>query len=262
MPRRRKSPSFTFFTLAVLVFMALVLALALWQPPRRSSSGPDYESNFTLYPGFGLYLPNGYRIHGIDVSRYQSRINWALVKKMRDNNVEVGFAFIKATEGGYFTDPQFSRNWQNSRRVGLTRGAYLFFRAGGDGKRQAHHFIDLVTLRQGDLPPVVDVETLNNASAGTLIAQLADCLETLERHYGVKPILYSNATFYNTYLHSYFGQYPLWVAHYFELQRPRVNRHWHFWQHAESGRVNGINGFVDFNVFNGDSTDFEALLVK
>jgi lysozyme len=59
-----------------------------------------------------------------------------------------------------------------------------------------------------------------------------------------------------------FDDYPLWAAHYLEKDRPRIRRRWIFWQHSEKGRVNGIGMPVDFNVFNGDSADFENLLIK
>jgi lysozyme len=52
------------------------------------------------------------------------------------------------------------------------------------------------------------------------------------------------------------------VAHYLAKNKPRVKRDWNFWQHNEAGHVNGITGFVDFNVFNGDSADFQQLLIK
>jgi lysozyme len=51
------------------------------------------------------------------------------------------------------------------------------------------------------------------------------------------------------------------VAHYFAKGRPRVQRKWLFWQHSERGKVDGIKPSVDFNVFNGDSTDFVDLLI-
>ncbi|MCK7558626.1 hypothetical protein MKQ70_27970 [Chitinophaga sedimenti] len=55
-----------------------------------------------------------------------------------------------------------------------------------------------------------------------------------------------------------FDDYPLWVAHYYQKERPRINRRWVFWQHSDIGRVNGIRSHVDFNVFRGDS----AALIK
>ena len=59
-----------------------------------------------------------------------------------------------------------------------------------------------------------------------------------------------------------FDSYPLWVAHYLKKDRPRIARNWAFWQYSETGRVSGIRGKVDFNVFNGDSTDFRDLLIE
>ncbi len=57
-------------------------------------------------------LVASYTIHGIDVSRWQERIDWQRVAKMRDNGIRLQFAFIKATEGEKLEDPYFSRNWQ------------------------------------------------------------------------------------------------------------------------------------------------------
>ena len=86
-------------------------------------------------------------------------------------------------------------------------------------------------------------------------------LNTLEAHYKVKPIIYTYAHFYTNYLSEGFDEYPLWIAHYFEPQGPRINKQWQFWQHSERGRVNGIKANVDFNVFNGDSMEFKQLLL-
>ena len=83
----------------------------------------------------------------------------------------------------------------------------------------------------------------------------------MEYNYHVKPIIYTYLDFYERYLKGYFDNYPLWVAHYLQPHKPRIKRDWAFWQHSESGRVNGILSKVDFNVFNGDSTEFRALLV-
>lgn len=87
-------------------------------------------------------------------------------------------------------------------------------------------------------------------------------LDKIEKHYQVKPIIYTNVEFYENYLKDSFADYPLWVAHYFVKNKPRIKRKWQFWQHNEKGRVDGINAFVDFNVFNGDSSDFKKLLIK
>ena len=92
--------------------------------------------------------------------------------------------------------------------------------------------------------------------------RVREWLLTVENYYGVRPIIYANVDFYDQVLKDEFDDYPLWVAHYLQKERPRIHRPWIFWQHSEQGRVNGILHKVDFNVFNGDSTDFKDLLMK
>ena len=125
---------------------------------------------------------------------------------------------------------------------------------------QAENFIDQVELEPGDMPPVLDAEQLNGASAGQLKKEIKKWLEIVENYYQVKPIIYTNVDFYNKNLGVEFDGYPLWVAHYYQTEKPRINRSWLFWQHSDEGRVNGIVSKVDFNVFNGDSLEFKNLL--
>jgi lysozyme len=219
------------------------------------------KAKFTRYPEFGITIPESYSIHGIDVSKYQSMIAWDEVQAMKVKKIQLGFAFIKATEGIGNTDPQFKRNWKKSKDAGILRGAYHFFIASKDGRMQAENFIDKVELETGDLPPVLDVEQLNGVSSAQLKREIKKWLDIVENHYGVKPIIYTNVDFYNRHLGSEFDDYPLWVAHYYQMAQPRINRGWVFWQHSDIGRVNGIVSKVDFNVFNGDSLEFQNILI-
>ena len=181
---------------------------------------------------------------------------------MRVKDIQLGFCFIKATEGIGNTDPQFRRNWRKSKEHGIVRGAYHFFIGSKDGKMQAENFIDRVDLQPGDLPPVLDVEQLNGANAAQLKKEVKEWLDVAEAYYKVKPILYTNIDFYKRNLGSEFDSYPLWVAHYYEHKQPRIQRGWVFWQHNDQGNVNGIISRVDFNVFSGDSLEFRSLLVR
>jgi lysozyme len=221
-----------------------------------------FKPGFVLYKEFGIDIPVNYTIHGIDVSHHQNDIDWALVKDMRVKKIAIGFAFIKATEGTSLNDDQFKENMEDAREAGVARGAYHFFVASRSGKLQAANFIDAVTLQKGDLPPVLDVEQVNGASILDLQERVADFLAMVEKKYKVKPIIYTNADFYKTFLAGRFDDYPLWVAHYKVKDKPRIERNWIFWQHSESGHVAGIRTNVDFNVFNGDSSDFKKLLIK
>lgn len=219
------------------------------------------QQGFVRYPEFGIPVPAGYSIHGIDVSKYQSKIDWKEVKAMNVKGIQMRFAFIKATEGTSNSDPRFERNWTNSKEAGITRGAYHFFIANRDGKQQAENFIDEVALEKGDLPPVLDIEQLNGTNPERLRQEAKKWLETVEEHYNVKPIIYTNVDFYTSYLGEEFDKYIFWAAHYHSNGKPRVEREWHFWQHSDQGRVNGIRTPVDFNVFSGDWYEFLNLLV-
>jgi lysozyme len=217
---------------------------------------------FVHYPAFGIDMPSAYAIHGIDVSRYQKTIGWRLVKDMQVENIKIGFAFMKATEGVTGVDRQFKRNWRQAKKAGVPRGAYHFFIASKSGKAQAENFIENVELKSGDLPPVLDVEQVYGASVATVQQRVGDWLNMVEDYYKVKPIIYTNVDFYENFLAGRFDDYPLWVAHYQVKDKPRIKRKWHFWQHNEAGRANGIDAFVDFNVFNGDSAAFNKLRLQ
>ncbi len=213
------------------------------------------------YPEFGIDIPPDYSIHGIDVSRYQRVINWREVKDMKVENIKIGFAFIKATEGIGKIDAEFRRNWLQAEQKKIPKGAYHFFIANKSGKAQAKNFIEIVKLKKGDLPPVLDIEEAYGANEEIMIKGISEWLNKVEAHYGTKPIIYTNIYFYTRYLKT-FDEYPVWIAHYLQPNKPRLKRKWLFWQHSERGRVNGIKSAVDFNVFAGDSSDFKELLLK
>jgi lysozyme len=219
------------------------------------------QMDFVRYPEFGIPIPAEYEIHGIDVSKYQSAISWEAVKEMEVHDIKIGFAFMKATEGNGNTDTYFKRNWRKAKEAGIVRGAYHFFIATKDGRTQAQNFISHVNLEPGDLPPVLDVEQAYGASPAQVRKAVQTWLNIVETYYKVKPIIYTYIDFYEKYLKGSFDDYPLWVAHYLQPHQPRITRDWTFWQHSEQGRVNGIVSKVDFNVFNGDSLSFKALLV-
>ena len=214
------------------------------------------------YPAFGISIPTQYAIHGIDVSKYQQRIDWQDVKSMRVSDIQIQFSFIKATEGLDDVDRQFRRNWAEAAAAGVHRGAYHYFYPHRSPKIQAEHFLETVPLDAGDLPPVLDVEETFGLTKPVLQQRVAEWLKQVQDRLQIKPILYTNADFYEKYLAGRFDSFPLWVAHYQVRDQPRVKRNWQFWQHSETGRVNGIDAPVDFNAFSGDSAAFQQLLLR
>lgn len=213
------------------------------------------------YPAFGIDIPPNYIMHGIDVSHYQHLINWQDVKEMKVDNIQIGFAYIKATEGLGKVDDQFGRNWSGAEEAGIPKGAYHYFIAGKSGKAQADNFIEIVKLRSGDLPPALDVEETYNVEVEKMKQEINEWLQRVQAYYNVKPIIYTNIDFYKKYLKGYFDDYAFWFANYLQPEKPSTDQNWIFWQHSEQGRVNGIKTPVDFNVFAGDSLDFKNLLL-
>ncbi len=193
-----------------------------------------------------------YDVHGIDVSHYQREVDWHRVE------TRYAFVFLKATEGVALEDRYFRRHWQKLERMRVKRGAYHFFLPTADAGRQADHFIRNVRLRSGDLPPVLDVEVTGNASSQEIARGVKRWLQRVERHYKVRPIVYTNASFYRQHLQGAVTGYPVWIAQY-GWQTPQTEPAWHFWQYADDGRVDGIAGAVDLNVFSGSLADLDHL---
>jgi lysozyme len=248
-------------TLAVVFLLVLIFSPELRY---RLRSLIEYPLHYKEYKQFGIRIPGGYKTHGIDVSRWQSRVDWTRVKKMKVGNVQVTFAFIKATEGTWMKDPEFERNWKGAREAGIIRGAYHFFLPNVSVKDQVLQFSRAVKLKSGDLPPVVDIEETRGMGKNQIQKYTKEFLELLEKQYKIRPILYTNRDFYKNYFadNEEFKGYRFWIAHYHvaDFDMPG-DEEWHFWQHSDRGNVNGINELVDFNVFNGDSIALKKLCV-
>ncbi|MBK8773916.1 MAG: glycoside hydrolase family 25 protein [Chitinophagaceae bacterium] len=256
MAKRKKKPRIGKTVLIILIVLASVVT-ANWM-----FNNYYYRPSFKHYAAFGIDLPVAYGIHGVDVSHHQKNISWKEVKKMEINGVKIGFAFIKATEGTDLIDEHFGKNWAKAQNQKITKGAYHFFNATTNPARQAKNFLQRVKLQPGDLPPVLDIEQDNGVAKILIQKRVKEWLQLVEKEYNVQPIIYTNVDFYNRFLSPQFDGYPLWIAHYFANGKPRIGRKWSFWQHSETGHVNGIDAFVDFNVFNGDSSAFKKLLLK
>jgi len=220
-----------------------------------------HRFHFVYFPSFGISIPVNYHIHGIDISRYQGKINWKQVKAMDIDSVHIWFVFIKATEGISRQDDRFRENWLEAGKAGLIRGAYHYFYSTRDPVLQAKNFESEVRLKPGDLPPVLDIEISNDQPDSIIQNSALAWLKEIRAHYGVNPIIYTNIRFYNRHLGEQFDRFPLWVSHFYLDQLPETGRDWEFWQHSDSGLVNGISTRVDFNVFNGDSAALRKLCV-
>ena len=219
------------------------------------------------------------RIYGIDISRYQHGkgrkkhpILWNQLrishlgsksKKQISGTVDypVQFCFIKSTEGTSIRNKYYAQDYIAARKHGIHTGAYHFFSVKTSGSAQASYFINSTLFRKGDLPPVLDVEPSDKdiarmGGSQALWRNIRAWLQAVEKRCGVKPILYVNQRFINNYLPDapdVKRDYKVWIARYGEY-KPDVKLV--VWQLSPDGRVRGITGEVDINVFNGYQQQF------
>lgn len=200
---------------------------------------------FWWVPSWRPPLRRGER-YGIDVSAHQGEIEWAEV--VADG---IGFAYVKATEGGDFTDERFVANWQAARDAGLERGAYHFFALCTPGDVQARRFLAVAPPEDGALPPAVDLELAGNCSARPPLRavgnELGRFLAAVEGAWGTEVVLYVGDDWEERYPVRAALDRPLWLRRF--LLRPSED--WHIWQLHGYAHVDGIEGGVDLDVMRG-----------
>jgi lysozyme len=184
---------------------------------------------------------------GVDVSHYQPNIDWTTVHQSK------AFAYTKATEGTKYTDSSFAKNYQAMKAVGMSRGAYHFFRASKDPVAQADYFVNALVAHgfdgRTDLAPMLDVEVTDGVAPSTVVSGIGAFLQEAQKKLGVTLIIYTGPSFWtHTLGNPDFSENPLWIAHYTSAPKPKVPSHWSnytIWQFTEQGSVPGINGNVD-----------------
>ncbi len=210
--------------------------------------------------------PEKYQVHGIDISHHQKQINWDEVCKARLHGKPISFVFIKCTEGKTKLDKNYIRNYKEIHNHKLKFGAYHFFNPGKSPNEQAQNFIRNSNLQEGDLVPVLDVESKGRLSKQELINDVLQWLKIVGKHYNCIPILYTSFSFRNRHLNDErISHYPFWKAHY-QNKQIVTGKNWTFCQYTHQGHVNGIkdgkNNYVDLNVFRGTPEDLQSLTIS
>jgi GH25 family lysozyme M1 (1,4-beta-N-acetylmuramidase) len=200
---------------------------------------------------------------GIDISSYQGNINWAAVAPYID------FSYAKATEGTYYTNPDFYNQYEGPYNYGVIRGAYHFaIPNNSSGQAQADFFIKHGGGWSSDgrtLPGVLDIEynPYGGECYGLTHAQMVSWVSNFIHEYVYKehayPVIYTTTDWWSTCTGNYagFGKYdPLWIARYAAGPGtlPRGWGFYTFWQYSPSGGLPG-----DQDVFNGAYTRLKTL---
>jgi lysozyme len=219
----------------------------------------NYPAKGDARPHAGVDAARRFPIQGIDISRWQGEIDWAAVK-----GAGTRFVYIKATEGGDHVDPAFQRNWEGARRAGVPRGAYHFVYWCRPAHEQAIWFKQQIPNDPDALPPVLDLEWNGHSKTcpkkverSLALEKIRLMLTELEQLTGKKPVIYTDITFHKDILEGEFNDYAYWIRSTAAKPETRYhNRPWAFWQFTTTGRIPGIKGDVDRNVFYGNEGEF------
>ncbi len=204
-------------------------------------------------PPHSAQMPVG-SMNGIDVSHYQSGIDWPTVLQTN------GFAYAKATEGTKYTDTSFASKWQAMSAAGMPRGAYHFFRAAQDAVTQADYFATALAKNgfnaAADLAPMIDVEVTDGVAASAVVSGVRAFINEAQAKLGVTLIVYTAPSFWTATLgNPDQSANPLWIAHYTTKPSPTIPSTWStylIWQYSQSVTVAGVaSGLVDGDRYNG-----------
>lgn len=187
-------------------------------------------------------------IAGIDVSAWQREIDW---EQVADAGVKI--AFIRATEGSRFVDPQFRRNYTGAKAHGVAVGFYHFMTAKTEAEAvaQADFFADTVANTQPECRMVLDYGGSAGLSGETMTRNALAFMERVQTRTGWGVMLYTDAWAAKARFGEALTAFPIWVANY-GVKEPEANGKWASWagfQYSDRGTIPGISGRVDLDWF-------------
>lgn len=214
----------------------------------------DFQYNHRNY----LLLQNLPSAAGVDVSAWQGEINW---EKVKASGIE--FAFIRLGVRGYESgkiseDAYGNANLDGAAAAGLKIGAYFFSQAISikEVDQEIDFILKMLEGRTLDLPIVLDWE-IPAANARTAKMDRRT-LTDMQKHFiarmqeeGLEPLVYFTPhQSQNLYYLNELEDASFWLAHY----QDRMTFPWkvEYWQYTDKGRVPGIDGPVDMNVYMPD----------
>ena len=193
---------------------------------------------------------------GIDVSKFQSSINWQKVK-----NAGINFVIIRCGYRGYGSgvlvqDPMFASHITGAKAAGLRVGIYFFSQAVSEAEavEEASMAVKLARQYGINMPIAIDSEYANGGagradglskSARTDIT-IAFCNTVANA--GYKPMVYASKSWFSDHLDvsRFPSSYRIWVAHY--AKTCGYTGRYDIWQNTSKGSVDGVKGNVDMNI--------------
>lgn len=220
---------------ALSMLMACLLMIAAF--PNKTAQAASFDPHGTK------------RYVGIDVSKWQGEIDYAKVKAA---GVEI--VYMRAGQGSNYVDPYFKRNYDNATAQGLCTGFYHFVtaRTVAEAKEQARFFASIIKGREPHCRLVGDFEYFKGMTKESFNKVVQAFLDETAARTGLDVAIYTSASAArDRFSRETAKKYPLWVAEY-GVKTPKPNGNWTEWigwQYSNTGRVDGVRGNVDRDVF-------------
>lgn len=201
-----------------------------------------------LVPARAIPPSGGRQYHGIDISEFQGEIDF---EEVRRSGIEAVYIRVGA---GEYTDEYFAENYERAKAAGLKIGFYHYVtaRSVDEGRRQARFFASLAAGREPDMRLAMDFEYFGSLSVSQINAISEAYLDELTALTKREAVIYSDlSNARNIFSRALAEKYPLWAAQY-GADEPSANGKWREWvgfQYTDEGRVGGIYGNVDRNIF-------------
>ena len=206
-----------------------------------------------------IVYSGGKYLMGIDVSAHQGKINWKKVAK------KVDFAMIRMgyrgyTEGVLAEDGAFAYNMKHALKNGLQVGVYFFSQAvsAEEAAEEARYLLAAIQSYDVTLNVAYDWEPIDNVEPGTArteqvseetVTQCAAAFCDVIRKAGYQPALYCNGMLgYLSYDLTELPDVELWYANY-DSTSPDFAYRIRMWQYTDSGKLDGVTGKVDYNLY-------------
>lgn len=188
-------------------------------------------------------------MQGIDVSEWQGYIEY---NKVKSEQIEV--VYIKSSQGRNITDPYFETNYTNAKENGLKVGFYHFLtaRTVDEAREEAEYFCSVISGKNSDCKLAMDFEEFGSLSVYEIDKIASEFLERVEELTNKEVVIYSDVyNAKNVFSQELKDKYPVWIAEY-GVAIPSYAGNWIGFQYTNSGRINGINGYVDRDEFKED----------
>ncbi len=199
-------------------------------------------------PVLGFSAGGTVRYEGIDVSEWQGEIDWQRVK---DAGIEI--AYIRSSAGSAYRDPRFAENYAGAKENGIKVGFYHYVTARNtdQARQQAEFFVNIIGSTTPECRLAMDFESFGSLTVAQINEISEVFLQTVQERSGRQVCIYSDASNARSVFDERLTKYPLWVADYY-VENPEPNGKWNVWagfQFTDVGRVDGINGNVDRDIF-------------